>query len=298
MLVENTVHATLDKSWEALRNPGNAQDFFYGSTPQINPNLQGFSNSHAWTFSEISRLIYRSDSTEHENQATAPTRSELFAAAGFQEIRSISQESIQCAILHHSESQSQILVFRGTQDLQNWLTNLDTAPIKFPHGGRIHRGFSQALDSILGELIAELRQHQGPLFITGHSLGGALAVAAAAQPEITATAVYTFGSPRVGNPEFNSCLEKTPTYRVVLMSDLVTQVPPWQLGFKHSGILHHINNRGELLVDPPRTTRYADFLGSMLDFKDLGNQFQTLAPHQMLYLHSPINYSRTLRKFL
>ena len=65
-----------------------------------------------------------------------------------------------------------------------------------------------------------------PLFITGHSLGGALALLATrlTAPDVTG-ACYTFGAPRIGNYECFRFI-KTPVYRVVNSSDVVPRVPP------------------------------------------------------------------------
>ena len=65
-----------------------------------------------------------------------------------------------------------------------------------------------------------------PLFITGHSLGGALALLATklVAPNVNG-ACYTFGAPRIGNYEYFRFL-KTPVYRIVNSSDIVPRVPP------------------------------------------------------------------------
>ena len=53
------------------------------------------------------------------------------------------------------------------------------------------------------------------LYVTGHSLGGALAQrATAALDRDTLAACYTFGSPRVATLAFDR-LDKAPHYRVV-----------------------------------------------------------------------------------
>jgi hypothetical protein len=62
-----------------------------------------------------------------------------------------------------------------------------------------------------------------PLFYTGHSLGAALATLAAGR--FPPRALYTFGSPRVGDGEFATTLEGVPTFRLVNNRDLVTGVP-------------------------------------------------------------------------
>lgn len=76
--------------------------------------------------------------------------------------------------------------------------------------------------------------------ITGHSLGGALAVMAAAHLQNKYKMVqylYTQGQPRVGNDNFAQFMTKfiPNTYRIVHYADQVPHVPQSVLGFKHSG---------------------------------------------------------------
>ena len=66
-----------------------------------------------------------------------------------------------------------------------------------------------------------------PLYLTGHSMGGALAVLTAcrlAKMGRPAVATYTFGAPRIGDPAFCAGYD-LPTYRVVNRLDLVPEVP-------------------------------------------------------------------------
>ena len=73
-----------------------------------------------------------------------------------------------------------------------------------------------------------------PLFITGHSLGGALAIIAAErlrrELKIEAAAVYTFGAPRVGSAAFagsyNACGLGDRSYRLIHGLDIVPTLPP------------------------------------------------------------------------
>ncbi|KAG2437137.1 hypothetical protein HYH02_011393 [Chlamydomonas schloesseri] len=79
------------------------------------------------------------------------------------------------------------------------------------------------------------------LWLTGHSLGGALATLSALDLTIqglTIGGVYTFGSPRVGDDRFRIMYEKTGladvTWRFVHRNDAIPQVPPKGLGnFQH-----------------------------------------------------------------
>jgi triacylglycerol lipase len=73
---------------------------------------------------------------------------------------------------------------------------------------------------------AALQIRDLPLYICGHSLGGALAIVATWKLESRYNAAcYTFGGPRVGN---SACADrfKTPIYRIVNGADPVPFIPP------------------------------------------------------------------------
>lgn len=73
-----------------------------------------------------------------------------------------------------------------------------------------------------------------PIYITGHSLGGALAqIATAVFGSDQIAACYTFGSPRVGNSYFDLWV-KPPSYRVMNYADIVPTVP-FPIIYRHSG---------------------------------------------------------------
>lgn len=124
-----------------------------------------------------------------------------------------------------------VLAFRGSDPvtLPNWITDLVVQLVECnEYEGRVHHGFSSVLHRTWAR-IETLLEHvrDRPLFLTGHSLGGALAVLSACRLARTGrppAAIYTFGSPRVGDPAF--CAGYTlPTYRVVNRLDLVPEMP-------------------------------------------------------------------------
>lgn len=124
-----------------------------------------------------------------------------------------------------------VLAFRGTNPLTlpNWLTDVVVKLVERDHyTGRVHRGFSSALHRSWNRLEHHLEHvRDRPLFLTGHSMGGALAVLAAcrlAKDGLAPTATYTFGAPRVGDRSFCAGY-KLPTYRVVNRLDLVPELP-------------------------------------------------------------------------
>ncbi len=104
-----------------------------------------------------------------------------------------------------------------------------------------------------------------PFYITGHSLGGAVATIATSKlkrPNLGAC--YTFGSPRVGNPEFDADLIKVPVYRVQNSSDAVTRVPFMFMNFQHVGDLRYLTRNGQLLRNPNILQRVKRFIGNFV----------------------------------
>jgi len=137
---------------------------------------------------------------------------------------------------------SDLLVsFRGTADLRNWLTDLEFELIRVGDF-RVHRGFHEAVQAVEFDLAACLgRAGETRLWVTGHSLGGALAklwALSAAECGHDVAGVYTFGQPRVGDTAFAARYDemlKAQTFRVIHADDIVPRVP-WQLGrYRHAG---------------------------------------------------------------
>ena len=134
-----------------------------------------------------------------------------------------------------------VLAWRGTASLADWRTDLAARlePLPGAAGVRVHRGFLAAFQEDRPAVEAAIAAHVPAgrgLFITGHSLGGALAQCAAAAFDSDAlSACYTFGSPRVATLDFDRLI-KTPHYRVTNGWDPVPGVPePWFRGYRHTG---------------------------------------------------------------
>jgi hypothetical protein len=134
-----------------------------------------------------------------------------------------------------------ILALAGTDPLKlnDWITNIRS----LPSPDDIHTGFQAAVAKIwpkVASAVAGIDQAQSALFVTGHSLGAALAVVAAerALRELGrgAAAVYTFGCPRPGGSAFGAAYLplSNKTYRLVHGIDWVPTVPS-HAGFRHVG---------------------------------------------------------------
>jgi len=140
-----------------------------------------------------------------------------------------------------------ILAFAGTDPgvWQNLATDFNARPTA---NTDTHAGFELAAGAAAPEIAQATqisRQLQRPLFITGHSLGAALAALAAQMAAAGGSpprAVYTFGMPRVGGSRFQARYDPSlgdVTYRLVHGVDLVARVPMSSLGFRHVGRLLH-----------------------------------------------------------
>jgi hypothetical protein len=139
-----------------------------------------------------------------------------------------------------------ILAFAGTDPgiWQNLVSDFTPIP---QAGSDIHDGFRVAAEAAqpqIDQAVQLCLQSGESLFVTGHSLGAAIAALAALRASkagMPPRAVYTFGMPRVGGPLFAASYAhlSNVTYRLVHGLDLVARVPPRKLltGFHHVGRL-------------------------------------------------------------
>lgn len=141
--------------------------------------------------------------------------------------------------------------FRGTmKTVQQWLSNFDTKYVKWDVG-RVHEGFYKRFDEVVDYSVKKLYEArkkfpEADIYLTGHSMGGAIAtlvasyVKAKESKTIHPDMVYTFGSPRVGDKKFatyvNSQYGET-ILRVMNEWDMIPDLPPSILGFRHVGVL-------------------------------------------------------------
>jgi len=143
------------------------------------------------------------------------------------------------------------IAFRGSEKkLNDWLANVNTRKVKSPYvPGNVHSGFLKAFEAIVPdkseeanveqksaspfeEVIDQLRSMEA-IWLTGHSLGGAIASIGASYlhhrgfPE-SRIYIYTFGAPRVGDAEYRRHMNKIFTYRYwrfLHNHDIVPDVP-------------------------------------------------------------------------
>jgi hypothetical protein len=272
-----------DTSWNALLRPWISNRYFDQPVLCVfDPGSTDFSLTNAWWLCELSRLIYRQDPDEAGSDALPPTRSEILRGVGLKEIRSFCSGNNYCALVTPDTGAFDpfaVLVFRGTRGFRSWPSNLNSRQSSWPGGGKVHCGFKTGFNGFWKIIEPVISRIDLPLFVTGHSLGGALAVLAASmRPE---SVVYTFGAPKTGNAAFASPLKSTRIYRVENEHDLIPAMPPFSIhsDFHHAGV--QICLKDDLPPGPGScsTRRLID-------------------PPEFLSDHAPVNYTIRLENMM
>ena len=127
-----------------------------------------------------------------------------------------------------ADAENAVVVFCGTNDVKDWLSNIQFG-MQAESGGKAHRGFCAALDVVWNKIVLTLQglaTSGRRIWITGHSLGGALATLAARRlpAALKPYAVHTFGQPRVGDTVY-ARKYKIKHHRFVNNRDIVPTVP-------------------------------------------------------------------------
>lgn len=209
-------------------------------------NATSFSLTNAWWLAEAATLVYA-------NENFVRTR---FAGAGLSKLVFFDEKSTQCFVA--SNDRFAIVAFRGSEIVPkegnlspdkfgaDVIADLDIRLVDWRRGGKVHRGFKDALEEVWPDLelyLKRLEQNGCRIWITGHSLGGALATLAGSRYG-KAQGVYAFGSPRVGDHGFRENF-KIDMYRIVYKNDIVARIPP-SGSFYHVGTLKYIDGNGTI----------------------------------------------------
>jgi len=248
-------------TWRNMAPPFTSHRYFqHGEAFPFEGRADRFSRVDAWWLSESALLAYAGE------EFARP----WFEKAGFDDLWFFSGHSTQC---YAAAAQDRVVVaFRGTecdldrgpealaQFIADLSVDVDIRWVDAEGGGRIHRGFRDALDEIwpdLQDCLEALRAKGCRLWITGHSLGGALSLLAADRLDAIykVSGVYTFGAPRIGDKRFASRFAPR-TFRIVNNNDVVPHLPPFP--YADLGELHYIDSSGALHKNIGRRQRWMD----------------------------------------
>lgn len=153
-----------------------------------------------------------------------------------------------------------IVTFRGTVTDKDCIADAEIFQTGFafaPGRLRTHDGFTAVYRSLRDKVMEALGAipPEVPLYVAGHSLGGALATLLALDVAVNLPprkpAVYTFASPRVGSPLFVTAFNREidSSLRVVNVHDLVPRLPPVFIPLPRTGSpLHYSHVKREVAI--------------------------------------------------
>lgn len=243
---------------------------------------------------ELARMAYcRSDAGFAFNQGRISTELARigFAATAFFESQGTPDGGgTHCFLAMRQDRQLAVVAFRGTDkdDPTDVADDVDAVPVRWRCGGNVHRGFKEALGRLAG-LEQALQALPGRVLFTGHSLGAALATLLASVR--APSALYTFGSPLVGDSGFVHTLANVRNYRYVDCCDIVTRLPPEELGYRHVGKPHYIARDGGVTFDPGEAFIRQDRVEAFLEYPTRYHAWNAAnVGVRELADHAPVNY--------
>lgn len=236
----------LTASTAAVSNPSAASSSEDVEVVPLSPEgaAAGYHAGFASLCAVASQLVYQPD--EQVKQALGPLQ-----ASG---LSLIVEHNHRCLLLVYADCI--IVAFRGTDagDLADWKTNLQHKPTSGPFG-RVHSGYLAAVDLLWPRLTASLqrmRENNQTLLLTGHSMGGALAVVGAAkfaaEGIIPLAGLYTFGQPAVAEAAFETQLASRLGGRYFRFVNSIDMVPgvPVDVAFAPGGQQFFIDRGGRI----------------------------------------------------
>lgn len=200
----------------------------------------GYSHLNAVWMAEMSALAYWTE--DSEDNPNPDLIDEQLSQWNYELIEQIGDVATDTSAFLASKDSHLVLSFRGTSGWKNFLTDVQLRKVSADWAkGSVHGGFKSALDTVWPQITNELGdpgQQQKDLWVTGHSLGAALAQLAALRLQkegYRVQAAYTFGTPRVGDEEFVADYDRVlgdRTFPHINYRDVVTRVPPASFGFR------------------------------------------------------------------
>jgi len=196
-----------------------------------------------------------------------------------------------CFLALSNDQKLAVVAFRGTDkdDPSDLADDCNAVKVPWERGGQVHDGFRGALAAVRAELEPALQGIRCRMLFTGHSLGAALATLLASIR--TPDALYTFGSPRVGDADFVATLKNVNNFRYVDCCDIVTRIPPKGMGYVHLGKPYYIAQNRTITLGPDDAFIDKDRLTAFLEYpmKYESWRKENVGVREMAD-HTPVNY--------
>ncbi len=240
---------------------------------RISPYTTGLHKGNAYWLARLSKEVYlrKSEDNQIPNEEKILTNLKKDDTK-FCSVFGVDKNSAQAALIEHEDYLC--MAFRGTNELADWLDNINAFSTKKLFG-EFHRGFWNSVEDVWEPINTKFRdlqkQRKRPLFITGHSLGGAMATVAAARfihEDKPFTSVYTFGQPRVLTRETARIFDmecKSRFFRFHNNNDIVTRVPARLMGYTHIGSYLYISEEGTIHKEAGFWFRFVDYFDGALE---------------------------------
>lgn len=166
--------------------------------------------------------------------------------------------------------------FRGTQFLFDWkinfrsrLVSVNSSSLSFPQlilctvYGKLHSGFGEEAVRISSKILHAISDSKlgdiDQVFLTGHSLGGAVAAISKIFLKIAPTSVCIFGAPRYCDLSMYSSFINNPPSQIRRPGDVVPTIPPKIFGYADHPF--EFGTNGAQYIDP---TPYSSISGNFL----------------------------------
>jgi hypothetical protein len=199
-------------------------------------NICDYDHVNASALAEINFNVSRAAGEQNTNLAPPPGFEEAFPISGLNPISNVIE--VFAYIFVSDALNMVVLSFTGTETIGQLIADLlfvQVPPLGLDNtrpGMLIELGFSQlygAVQASIQSTLAPLLNGDKQFVISGHSLGGALTTLAALDLADHHPIVYSFASPRVGNPVFARSYNDIPilsnTWRIFNTEDFVSTLP-------------------------------------------------------------------------